>query len=81
MLHEVHEDTHEKCNVAWKLARGMPCCQSLVQISMAIDFGGTVLSKAHVEMNETAFDFGCTVLRGSYVIYFKHQFRGVPCCS
>ena len=63
MLHEVHEDTHEKCNVAWKSARGMPCCQSLIQISMAIVFGGTMLSKTHVEMNETAFDCGCTVFR------------------
>ena len=36
---------------------------------MVIDFGGTVLSKAHVEMNETAFDFGCTAFRGSYVIF------------
>ena len=56
VLHEFHQDTQQKYNVAWKSARGMPCCRSLVQISMAIDFGGTVLSKAHVEMNETAFD-------------------------
>ena len=32
---------------------------------MAIDFGGTVLSKAHVETNETAFD----VYRASWQLY------------
>ena len=32
---------------------------------MAIDFGGTVLSKAHVKINETAFD----VYRASWQLY------------
>ena len=58
---------------------------------MAIDFGGTVLSKAHVEMNETAFDvyraswqlrctFEASVLGGTVLVVVNTHVQGNAFC-